>query len=96
MPAYNLCVGISKKTSPLKLFLLNCNSSSLIRWVYVKGKIRLSSDTNKCITIGKGPSKLTRGGRRLPSRHVTRPLALETCLKTLDHRQIWEIVDPIK
>ncbi len=48
------------------------------------------------LTIGPEPSRLTPGGRRLPSRNMARPLALAACSENAFQRQLWRMEPPMR
>jgi len=92
MPEYQLCVRGVKTATGLKLKLAECNSSEA-RWLFKNAFLRPYSFPKMCLTAGAGPSLLTPGGKRLPSRHVARGLILLPCDDKLNHRQRWQLID---
>ena len=58
-------------------------------------RLSLKAHPDKCLTIGPEPSRLTRGGRRLPIRHMARSLALATCSEEALERQLWRMEKPM-
>ena len=96
MPEYDLCVAASAAKDGAKLILKKCDGSALQNWRFENYRLRLKAHPDKCITIGAEPSRLTRGGRRLPSRHMARSLALGTCSEDALERQLWRMERPMK
>lgn len=94
MPEYNLCVATSALQDGATLFLKPCDGSTLQKWAYQNYRLSLVAHPDKCLTIGKEPSRLTPGGKRLPSRHMARSLALKTCSEMALHRQLWRLEAP--
>ena len=94
MPEYGLCVGVSAPAEGTEILLTDCDGTALRRWTHSDGRLRLAAVPDMCLTIGPEPSRLTPGGRRLPSRHVARSLALEACRDSAKTRQTWETVAP--
>ena len=96
MPEYDLCVAAASAENGAKLTLKKCDGSPLQNWRFSNYRLSLKAHPGKCITIGPEPSRLTRGGRRLPSRHMARSLALETCAEDALERQLWRLERPMK
>ena len=96
MPEYGLCVAAASPTDGAKLVLKKCDGSALQNWRFENYRLSLKAHPDKCLTIGKEPSRLTRGGRRLPSRHLARSLALEACSEESLERQLWRLEKPMK
>lgn len=96
MSRYNLCVAAESAKAGAKLYLKKCDGSALGTWAHANYRLRLKAHPRMCLTIGPEPSKLTRGGRRLPSRHTARSLALETCSDEAFQRQLWRFEKPMK
>lgn len=94
MPEYNLCVEATSARDGGELVLKTCDQSPLQLWSYQNYRLTLKSDPEKCITIGPEPSRLTRGGRRLASKHMARSLSLADCKETLLTRQLWRFEAP--
>ncbi len=94
MPAYDLCVGATGTEDGARLALFSCNGHPDRIWRWSEGRFRLEGAPEMCLTIGPEPSQLTRGGRRLPSRHVARSLALHPCREADRDRQVWELAAP--
>ncbi len=94
MPAYDLCAGAQSPAVTGKVILGDCDRQALRRWTFDNGRLRLAADPGLCLTVGPEPSQLTPGGRRLPSRHVARSLALEARSADADARQIWSRIAP--
>lgn len=94
MPAYRLCVGVDTAQHAAHIVLAECDGDVLRSWILVGGQVRIVADPNFCLTVGPEPSRLTPGGRRLPSRHVARSLTLETCREPARERQTWLRVPP--
>ena len=78
-----------------KLMLGKCDGSALQNWRFENYRLSLKAHPDKCLTIGPEPSRLTRGGRRLPSRHMARSLALATCSEEALERQLWRMEKPM-
>ena len=96
MPEYGLCVAASAAKDGAKLTLKKCDGSALQSWRFENYRLSLKTHPGKCITIGAEPSRLTRGGRRLPSRHMARSLALAACSEDALERQLWRLEKPMK
>ena len=96
MPEYGLCVTAAGFEDGAKLSLKACNLSKLQVWDYSDFRLKLKSQSGKCITIGPEPSKLTPGGQRLPSRHKARSLQLAPCSNDQFQRQMWRFEVPQK
>ncbi len=96
MPEYGLCVAASAAKDGAKLVLKECDGSALQNWRFENYRLSLKAHPDKCLTIGTEPSRLTRGGRRLPSRHMARSLALGTCSEEALERQLWRLEKPMK
>ena len=88
MPHYNLC--LVPRWPDGRITLSECDSGS--QWIFDSGLLRSASKPDTCITVGAEPSELTRGGRRLPSRHQARSLGLEPCEG--GDRQEWRLEMP--
>ncbi len=96
MPEYDLCVAAASAADGAKLMLKKCDGSALQDWRFANYRLSLKAHPGKCLTIGPEPSRLTRGGRRLPSRHMARSLALETCSEDALERQLWRLEKPME
>ena len=96
MPEYGLCVAAAAAKDGAKLVLKKCDGSSLQNWRFDNYRLSLKAHPGKCITIGPEPSRLTRGGRRLPSRHMARSLALGNCSENALERQLWRLEKPME
>ena len=96
MPEYGLCVAAASATDGAKLTLRKCDGSVLQNWRFENYRLSLKAHPDKCITIGAEPSRLTRGGRRLPSRHMARSLALAACSEDALERQLWRLERPMQ
>lgn len=96
MPEYGLCVAAASANDGARLSLKKCDGSVLQNWRFDNYRLSLKAHPDKCITIGPEPSRLTRGGRRLPSRHMARSLALATCSEDALERQLWRLEKPMK
>ena len=94
MPEYGLCAGVRAPVEGTEIQLADCDGTALRRWTFADKRLRLAAAPDMCLTIGPEPSQLTPGGRRLPSRHVARSLALEACRDSAKTRQTWETVAP--
>ena len=94
MPAYGLCVGVQTADEGANIVLGACDGAAVRSWNLAGGQVRLATDPDLCLTVGAEPSRLTPGGRRLPSRHVARSLTLETCRDSTRDRQVWRRVPP--
>ena len=96
MTEYGLCVAAVSATDGAKLVLGKCDGSTLQNWRFENYRLSLKAHPDKCLTIGAEPSRLTRGGRRLPSRHMARALALSTCSEEALERQLWRMEKPME
>lgn len=96
MPEYGLCIAAASAADGAKLALKKCDGTALQNWRFENYRLSLKAHPDKCITIGAEPSRLTRGGRRLPSRHMARSLALGTCSEESLERQLWRMERPMK
>ena len=96
MPEYDLCVAAAAAKDGAKLLLKKCDGSALQNWRFENYRLSLKRHPDKCLTIGAEPSRLTRGGRRLPSRHMARSLALAACSEEALERQLWRLEKPMK
>lgn len=96
MPEYGLCVAAESASEGAKLRLRRCDGSPLQKWRFANYRLRLASHPDKCLTIGPEPSRLTPGGRRLPSRHLARSLALAACSEDALERQLWRLERPME
>jgi len=96
MPAYDLCIQASNALNGAKLILKPCAKSELQSWDYSDYRLTLKAHPDKCLTIGSESSKLTPGGKRLPSRNMARSLELLTCSETAFQRQLWRFELPQK
>jgi len=94
MPEYDLCVQAETNQEGAKLVLKECGVSDLQLWEHKNYRLVLKRYPGKCITIGPEASRLTRGGRRLPSKHMARSLSLENCSESIFHRQLWRFEVP--
>jgi len=94
MPEYDLCVEAGNLLNGAALKLKPCNKSSLQDWVHKNYRLTLKANPDICLTIGPEPSRLTRGGKRLPSKHKARSLALNTCSDKAFTRQLWRFEKP--
>ena len=96
MPEYGLCVAAAAAKDGAKLMLGKCDGTALQNWRFENYRLSLKAHPDKCLTIGPEPSRLTRGGRRLPSRHMARSLALATCSEEALERQLWRMEKPME
>lgn len=96
MPEYGLCVAAASAADGAKLFLRKCDGSALQVWRFENYRLRLAGHPSLCLTIGAEPSRLTPGGRRLPSRHLARSLGLAACSEEALERQLWRAERPIE
>lgn len=96
MPEYGLCVAAESVSEGAKLRLRKCDGSALQRWRFSNYRVGLLAHPHTCLTIGPEPSRLTRGGRRLPSRHLARSLALAACSEEAFERQLWRLERPME
>ncbi len=94
MPEYDLCVGAAQAADGSSVLLGPCDGDALRRWDRTGGRLRLAADPSLCITVDAAPSELTSGGRRLPSRHVARPIAMAPCSDAAADRQVWQTSPP--
>ena len=96
MPEYELCVAASEAKDGAKLTLKKCDGAALQNWRFDNYRLSLKAHPDMCITIGPEPSRLTRGGRRLPSRHMARSVALAACSEDALERQLWRLERPME
>lgn len=96
MPEYNLCVEAANAKDGAEVVLKPCNGSPQQSWVHQNYRLVLKAHPDKCLTIGPEPSRLTRGGKRLPSKHKARSLALNSCSDRAFARQLWRFEKPQK
>jgi hypothetical protein len=94
MPEYDLCVEAANAQHGANLVLKPCTKSPQQSWIHRNYRLALKAYPDKCLTIGPEPSRLTRGGKRLPSKHMTRSLALKTCSDKAFARQLWRFEKP--
>lgn len=94
MTAYNLCVEAISLMNNTELVLKSCNQTNMQNWLYRDYRLILKSDMKKCLTIGSEPSRLTRGGQRLKSKHVARSLVITDCSEQAFTRQMWRFEVP--
>jgi hypothetical protein len=94
MPEYDLCIEASDEQNNAELILKPCNKSPLQSWAHKNYRLTLKAHPDKCLTIGPEPSRLTRGGKRHPSKHKARSLALNTCSDKAFTRQLWRFEKP--
>lgn len=94
MPEYELCIEAASTAQDAKLFLKSCNGSPLQSWGHRNYRLVLKAHPDQCLTIGPEPSRLTRGGKRLPSKHMARSLALNKCSDDAFARQLWRFEKP--
>lgn len=95
MPEYGLCAAADSAAEGAKLRLRRCDGSALQKWRFANYRLRLERHPDKCLTIGPEPSRLTPGGRRLPSRHLARSLSLAACSEEALERQLWRLERPM-
>ena len=96
MPEYDLCLAAEARDTGAKIVLKPCGNSELGKWNYENYRIKLSGHPDMCLTIGPDASELTPGGRRLPSKHTARSLALDNCSDQAMERQLWRFEKPQK
>lgn len=94
MPEYDLCVEAESSRDSAKLTLKTCSRSALQIWRHENYRLVLAAHPDKCLTIGSEPSRLTPGGRRLPSKHMARSLSLAACSADAFERQLWRLEAP--
>ena len=88
MPFYGLCVRPKMGQVADKVVLGSCDNEAA-SWIFDNAHLKPRSKPHLCLTAGPGPSRLTPGGRRLPSRHVAREVFLQVCDNQLEDRQSW-------
>ncbi|MED5579386.1 MAG: RICIN domain-containing protein [Nitrospinota bacterium] len=96
MIEYNLCVKAESESEGSKIFLHKCDNSKLQLWSYNNYHVRLKEFPDSCLTIGKEKSYLTRGGKRLPTRHMARKILISKCSEESFQRQVWRFEEPLK
>ncbi|MBT5046865.1 MAG: hypothetical protein HOM58_00055 [Rhodospirillaceae bacterium] len=94
MPEYGLCVEATEASEGAELILKACGSSALQIWQHKNYRLVLMAHPDTCLTIGPEPSRLTRGGQRLPSKHMARSLMLAACSESAFARQLWRLEAP--
>lgn len=94
MPEYGLCMEVAAAKDGAKLTLRSCGPSPLQIWRYRGYRLTLKAYPDQCLTIGPEPSRLTRGGKRLPSKHMARSLSLAACSDAAFTRQLWRFEAP--
>lgn len=94
MPEYGLCIQAAAATDGAKLSLKTCGDSPLQIWQHKNYRLVLKAYAGTCLTIGPEPSRLTRGGQRLPSKHKARSLSLAPCTEAAFNRQLWRFEAP--
>lgn len=94
MPLYDLCVEAAGLEDGAALLLKPCAANNLQTWEFKNYRLRLKNNPGKCLTIGAETSALTPGGRRHPSKHMARSLALADCADTAFQRQMWRFELP--
>lgn len=94
MPAYDLCAVARGDRSGDAVRLVSCDGTAAQRWIFSETRLMPVANPDLCLTIGPGPSELTPGGRRLPSRHVARSMALAECSDGAVDRQSWKLEVP--
>jgi len=92
IPEYGLCVRPAQGVDGGKVMLGACDDA-VASWRFEDSRLQPAAHPRLCLSAGPGPSELTPGGRRLPSRHVARGLFLAPCEKGLDERQKWRLSD---
>ncbi len=92
MPAYRVCAQRAHGKQNQSIILGSCGNRSAL-WVFKDHRLKLAEQPKLCLTAGPGPSQLTRGGKRLPSRHVNRLLLLLACKSELSERQKWKLTN---
>ena len=95
MPQYDLCVAAEAPKAGAKLVLVECGSTPLAGWEYKEARLTLTGHPALCMTIGPEPSELTPGGRRMPSRNMSRSVGMDTCSEDAIERQLWTFADPL-
>lgn len=94
MPDYDLCMEPESLKQSSKIYLKTCSRVSRQVWRYQNYRLVLENHPTKCLTIGGKASRLTRGGKRLPSKHRARTLVLATCSQGALERQMWRFEAP--
>ena len=95
MPYYDRCLAAEKAEEGSKIILRRCLDGKLTNWQMIEAKLRLLDHPHLCLTIGPEPSRLTRGGKRLPTRAKARSLSMRTCSDLSVERQLWTLADPL-
>lgn len=94
MHEYDLCIEASEIQDGAALLLKPCELSALQVWEHDNYRLRLKAYPDRCLTIGAEASELTQGGRRLPSRHMSRSLNSSKCADDIFERQMWRFEKP--
>jgi len=94
MSEYNLCIEAISLKNNTELVLKICNQTKMQNWLYSNYRLILKEHMDKCLTIVNEPSRLTRGGRRLNSKHMARSLVIADCSEQAFTRQMWRFEAP--
>jgi len=92
MPGYQVCAQRAPGKQNKTVVLGSCDNRGAF-WIFKNNRLKLAVQPEHCLTAGPGPSRLTRGGKRLPSRHVSRSLLLLACRSELNERQKWKLTN---
>ena len=92
MPTYHACAQRAHGKQNKFIILGSCDNRSAL-WVFKDDRLKLAEQPRLCLTAGPEPSQLTRGGKRLPLRHVSRSLLLLACKPEASERQKWKLTD---
>ena len=95
MPYYDKCLAAEKAEEGSKIILRRCIGGELTNWKMIEAKLTLRDHQHLCLTIGSEPSRLTRGGKRLPTRAKARSLSMRVCSDSSVERQLWTLADPL-
>jgi hypothetical protein len=96
MPHYDKCLAAEKAEEGSKIILRRCIGGDLTNWKMIEARLTLVDHQYLCLTIGSEPSRLTRGGKRLPTRAKARSLSMQACSDLSVERQLWTLADPLK
>ncbi len=96
MPYYNKCLAAEKPEEGSKIILRRCKDGLLTDWKMIEARLTLLDHQSLCLTIGSEPSRLTQGGKRLPTRAKARSLSMRNCSDISVERQLWTLADPLK
>jgi hypothetical protein len=95
MPQYEICLAAISPLEGTEITLKNCGALET-KWVWENARLKLGQDPNLCLTIVKGRSEMTPGGRKFPPKYRWRGLSLEPCTAEAIERQLWTMSQPVQ